>query len=523
MEEHTDPYRDLIALQAECAKLREENARLRKQLADRVKASFDSHSLDTSSDNSVLTNSFEPTKENATPGVQASVTNASAPNAKIALFRKLFRGRDDVHAVRWTGRNGRSGYSPAAARDAMSRFKSSDKKNRKYFPLTDEVIRDHLLGKHTVGIYPLLLDETCWFLAVDFDKQAWQTDATAFMKTCRDLGLPAVLERSRSGNGGHIWLFFDTPLSAAIARKLGCYLLTTTMDKRYAIGLDSYDRLFPNQDTMPKGGFGNLIALPLQRGPRELGNSVFIDNDLEPFADQWTFLSTIKKINANEVDAILNRISNSGAIMGVRTSTIDPDSIDAPWMFTDPSGKADTLISGPLPDTVRLLRSNLIYIEKRKLPSSFLNRLVRLAAFQNSEFYRAQAMRLSTFGKPRVISCAEEFQQHVALPRGLLDDALNLFEAHRIKAEIEDQVFNGNEIAVEFRGKLNKLQKDANAKTGKRIVSTAAYLDKLMEIVRAYPLEVEDADDIDRPEANVDLSGFEPKIILSESFAFAES
>ena len=130
-------------------------------------------------------------------------------------------------------------------------------------------------------------------------------------------------------------------------------------------------------------------------------------------------------------------------------------------MFSDPSGKADTLISGPLPDTVRLLRSNLIYIEKRKLPSSFLNRLVRLAAFQNSEFYRAQAMRLSTFGKPRVISCAEEFQQHVALPRGLLDDALNLFEAHRIRAEIEDQVFNGNEIAVEFRGKLNKLQMKA--------------------------------------------------------------
>src|SRR5947208_1549676 len=281
------------------------------------------------------------------------------------------------------------------------------------------------------------------------------------MRTCRDFGLPAVLERSRSGNGGHVWLFFETPLSAAIARKLGCYLLTTTMQKRYAIGLDSYDRLFPNQDTMPKGGFGNLIALPLQRGPRELGNSVFIDNDLEPFADQWTFLSTIKKINANEVDAILNRISNSGAIMGVRTSTIDPDSIDAPWMFSDPSGKADTLISGPLPDTVRLFRSNLIYIEKRKLPSSFLNRLVRLAAFQNPEFYRAQAMRLSTFGKPRVISCAEEFPNHIALPRGLFDELLDLFKLHRIKVEIDDQRFVGNEINVKFRGRLTSPQMKA--------------------------------------------------------------
>ena len=460
MEKDTDPYRELKTVQAECARLREENARLRKQLADRVNGGSEFHPVETSADKPSLMNSSESTKENAAV-VPASVTNASAPSAKIALFRKLFRGRDDVYAIRWVGKTGKSGYSPAAPRDEKSSFKTAGYKNRKCFPLTDEVIRDHLLGKHTTGIYPLLLDETCWFLAVDFDKQAWQADALAFMKTCRDLGLPAALERSRSGNGGHVWLFFESPLSAATARRLGCYLLTNTMERRHSIGLDSYDRLFPNQDTMPKGGFGNLIALPLQRGPRAQGNSAFINHNLQPYVDQWAFLSTVRKIHANEVESILSRVSDNNAIIGVRTSSIDPDSIDEPWALPDSAAKQNSSIDGRLPEKVRLVRSNVVYIEKRDLPSALLNRLVRLAAFQNPEFYRAQAMRLSTFGKPRVIGCAEEFPQHIALPRGSLDNALSLFKAHGIKAEIENQVFSGNEIAVKFRGKLNRLQMKA--------------------------------------------------------------
>ena len=154
------------------------------------------------------------------------------------------------------------------------------------------------MGKQTIGIYPLLLDETCWFLAVDFDKKTWQQDAAAFLETCREFGVPAALERSRSGRGGHVWIFFGSAVSAAMARKLGCAILTRTMERRHQVGLDSYDRFFPNQDTMPKGGFGNLIALPLQKIPREAGNSVFVDTEFRPYRDQWDFLSKLRGMSA---------------------------------------------------------------------------------------------------------------------------------------------------------------------------------------------------------------------------------
>ena len=201
-----------------------------------------------------------------------AASKLSTPEEKIVLFRSLFRGREDIYAVRWEGRGGRSGYSPAGVMDwpaihsaRPGERKRVARKTRMLLPLTPDAIRKHLTGKQTIGIYPLLPDETCWFLAVDFDKKSWMADAAAFLETCQRYQVPAVVERSRSGNGAHIWMFFDRPVFAADARRLGCSLLTRTMEKRYEIGLDSYDRLFPSQDTVPKGGFGNLIALPLQK------------------------------------------------------------------------------------------------------------------------------------------------------------------------------------------------------------------------------------------------------------------
>ncbi len=239
------------------------------------------------------------------------MNSQSSPQEKIALFRSLFRGRDDVFPKRWQNQKGRSGYSPACANEwkrplcAKPKVKCSQCENRQLFPVTDQVIYDHLAGKQTIGTYPLLPDETCWFLATDFDKKTWQEDAAVFLEVCREMGIPGALERSRSGNGGHVWIFFKRPIAAATARKLGCAVLTMAMERRRKIGLDSYDRFFPNQDTLPAGGFGNLIALPLQYYPRAKGNSIFLDSDFQPYHDQWAFLAELDRMRPEDVDKLV--------------------------------------------------------------------------------------------------------------------------------------------------------------------------------------------------------------------------
>ena len=392
---------------------------------------------------------------------QVTLTAKSSPEEKVKLFRSLFRGREDVYAVRWEGRNGKAGYSPAYQKTWSNAFQKKPDAPKEYFPLTDQVIHDHLTGKLTAGVYSLRTDETCWFLAADFDKATWQDDVRVFLKTCGEWQVPAVLERSRSGKGGHVWIFFEAPLPARLARELGTAILTQTMERRHQLGLDSYDRFFPSQDTMPKGGFGNLIALPLQYLPRGNGNSVFLDANFNPHSDQWTFLSSIRRMTLVEVENTVREFARSGDIIGVRHSVTDDEQTKDPWTLPPSRKRKDEIISGPLPPKVRVVRSNLIYVEKDGLPSAMLNRLHRLAAFQNPEFYRAQAMRLSTFGKPRVIRCAEEFPKHVALPRGCLGEITGLLESHKVCVELDDQRFAGQPIDVKFHGQLRPDQRAA--------------------------------------------------------------
>jgi hypothetical protein len=366
-----------------------------------------------------------------------------------------------VYALRWEGRNGKAGYSPACRKVWSNPLSNRPNKPKDLFPLTDQVIHDHLTGKITAGVYPLLTNETCWFLAADFDKATWQDDVRAFLQTCAEWNIPAVLERSRSGRGGHVWFFFETPLPAYLARKLGAAILTRTMERRHQLGLDSYDRFFPSQDTMPKGGFGNLIALPLQHMPRSHGNSVFLTVDFSPHPDQWALLSCIRRMSLSEVENLVRDAERGGDIIGVRRSVTDDEQADDPWTLPPSRKKKDEVIYGPLPAKVRVIRGNLIYVETEGLPSAMLNRLHRLAAFQNPEFYRAQAMRLSTFAKPRVIRCAEEFPRHIALPRGCLGEITSLLDSHRITVELDDQRFAGHPIDLTFQGQLRPDQQAA--------------------------------------------------------------
>ena len=405
-----------------------------------------------------------------------SVTNQSSQEAKIALFRSLFRGREDVYPKRFESlKTGKKGYQPVCRNEWVSgicekpKIRCDDCAHRQLLPVTDDVVRNHLLGMDpqassgrdfTIGVYPMLSDETCWFLATDFDKASWQQDARAFLGTCKLFDVPAALERSRSGNGGHIWIFFSEPAPAALARKMGAFLLTQTMECRPEVGLDSYDRFFPSQDTLPKGGFGNLIALPLQKKPRENGNSLFLDEDLAPYQDQWAFLSSLRRMNRREVETVVGEAEKQDEFLGIRLPVTDEHD-DQPWAALPSRRHKGPPVIGPLPEQIDLVLGNQIYVPKADMTPSLRNRLIRLAAFQNPEFYQAQAMRLSTFGKPRIISCCEDFPKHLGLPRGCLDELLELFQSLKVKVTLADQRFAGTPLELEFHGNLRAEQQQA--------------------------------------------------------------
>ena len=432
--------------QAELRRLRAENARLKRLLTQRGIA-WEEPPI------------AESTPAPTEPG--AARTHFSIGD-KVALFRRLFRGREDVYPLRWESAKGKSGYSPACGNEwkpgicHKPRIKCADCGQRRFLPVTDQVIHDHLAGKQTIGIYPLLADVTCHFLAADFDKSDWREDARAIMASCRELAIPAALEISRSGQGAHVWIFFSDPIPAREARQLGAALISHTCDRTRSVSLDSYDRLFPDQDSLPKGGFGNLIALPLQKRRREQGRSVFLDEHLEPYPDQWGFLASIQRLSGRELEDATLRASGGRHPLDVAFA-LDEDE-RKPW---ERRAAAPAAISSPLPESLRLVLANQIFIAKANLPQQLANRLIRLAAFQNPEFYKAQAMRLSVWNKPRIIGCAENHPRHIGLPRGCLDSVVALLKDNGIRPRIQDERLAGLKVAVKFTGSLRRDQKAA--------------------------------------------------------------
>ena len=382
---------------------------------------------------------------------------------KVALFRRLFRGRTDVYPIRWESKTtGKSGYAPACGNEWLAgvcekpRIKCGECNNRLLIPLSDTIVYEHLAGKRTIGVYPLLADDTCHLLAVDFDETEWRDDAKAFYQSCHELGVPVALEISRSGNGAHAWIFFAGTVSARDARRLGTAIISHTCARTRQLKLESYDRLFPNQDSMPKGGFGNLIALPLQKVPRENERSVFVDGDLHPHPDQWAFLAGAQPMPAHDIEPTILRATGTSHPLDV--AFIDEEDQKEPWKRTSPAtGK----LVGPMPRSPTVTLANLIYFEKAQLPQSLANRLIRLAAFQNPEFYKKQAMRFSVWDEPRVIGCAENYPGHIALPRGCLDAALELLHENAVDCQLVDERYAGQPIDVAFAGILRMDQESA--------------------------------------------------------------
>ena len=397
---------------------------------------------------------------------KGQVTERSPAREKVALFRSLFRGRDDVYPKRWENtRTGKSGYAPACANEwkpqicGKPRIKCGSCTSQAFLPVTDETIVDHLRGHHTLGVYPILADSTCHFLAADFDKETWRTDAEAFLVACRSKNVPAALERSRSGNGGHVWIFFAEAVPAALARRLGSHLLTEAMENNPDIGFKSYDRFFPSQDTLPDGGFGNLIALPLQGGPRESGNSLFIDDEFAPHGDQWAFLASIGRLSLAEATAIVDEAGRQGRVIGLRLPIEEEDK--EPWAAPPSRRRPPPAIMGALPERIDAVLGDQLYVPREGLPPGLVNRLVRLAAFQNPEFYRAQAMKRSTFGIPRIVACAELLSHHIALPRGCLAEMEQLLDGLGIDCRVRDERNPGHPLDTAFLGELTLEQKAA--------------------------------------------------------------
>lgn len=365
---------------------------------------------------------------------------------RVQVFKSLFRGREDVYAVRWESKN-KVGYTPACSLEwqpplcQKPNIKCSQCQMRQLLPLTDETIYRHLEGKITIGLYPLLPDDTCWFLAVDFDKKDWQKDVQAFVATCKKFHVSISIERSRSGNGAHIWIFFSEPILAKTARQLGHFLLSETMSNRYEIGMDSFDRLFPNQDTLPKGGFGNLIALPLQRGPRMHGNSVFVDENFNPYEDQWKYLEKVHRLDLDEVNEILKKLSHKEQSIQKKETNI--------------------ILNNQLPSEIKIIEKNGLILNKHEIPSHLIYEVIKLSSFKNPEFYKAQARRLSTYNIPRNINCYDETTEFIILPRGCKKKLIKILEDNGIQSLFDDQMQHGEEINTTFIGNLSPEQQIA--------------------------------------------------------------
>ena len=395
----------------------------------------------------------------------AGVHQGSTNEEKVALFVSLFRGREDVYARRWENRDGtKSGYAPVCRNEWVAgvcgkpHAKCVECKARDYVAFDVRVAARHLAGKEVAGVYPMRADETCRFLAIDFDGAGWKRDAAAVRSVCERKKIPVAVERSRSGNGAHLWFFFDAPIPAVLARKLGTRLLTAAMEECPGLAFKSYDRLFPSQDVLPKGGFGNLIALPLQHGARSKGNSVFVDENFAPHPDPWAFLSGVGRMGLEEVERAVS--CEPGGELGPLHRAEDEDDEEhaaAPWQGRT---LATSLGVGDFSAGLRVVEANMIFVEKAGVSHRALNRLKRLAAFKNPEFYKAQAMRLPTWNKPRVISVSEETERFLCLPRGCKGEVLEL-AGPMVEVAWRDERNAGKELDAAFNGVLREEQAKA--------------------------------------------------------------
>ena len=404
------------------------------------------------------------------PLEQQTIKQHLSLEEKVDVFRNLFKGREDVFARRWHSRtSGKSGYQPVCRNEwdrqlcNKKKYKCAECPNRLFKPLEYEDIYRHLEGKtpdgqDVIGAYAILADSNCNFLCADFDDKScehgYKKDVLAYVGVCKDWDIPCSIERSRSGNGAHVWIFFEQSLPASKARRLGNTILTEAMERYGRMTFKSYDRFFPNQDRLPEGGFGNLVALPLQGKARKEGNSVFVDENFMVYEDQWNYLLQIKRISETTIDVILAKHGTDSELGELSTT-----SESTPWETPVPQ----KITPKDFPANPILIRSNMLYIPLSGFSARAINHLKRIASFKNPEFHARQGMHLSTYNIPRIISCADMEADYIALPRGCEDAVVAFWKDNQAAYRIEDKTNHGKNVTVRFKGELREEQKAAIA------------------------------------------------------------
>lgn len=400
--------------------------------------------------------------------VEGIVTSASPARDKLELFRNLFTGRKDVYAHGYRRKDGGIGYTPACANEWKSGIcpKASHQKvkctgcgNRIFPKLSDAAIVAHFKGnddrlRDVIGQYVLDSDSNTKVLVIDFDEADWKEAANAIRLVAKSHGIDAAVERSRSGNGAHVWFFFLELISAKTARDFGSSLITEAATLNKTITFKAFDRMLPAQSTIPEGGFGNLIALPFQGKAQRKGNSVFVDEQFEPFPDQWLYLSQIQLIPCVTVQNLIESIDNrSHRIAGAAANTTAPHS--------QRLRKRLPLTPRDFPSSPSVTQADMLYIPEKSLSPAAQMEVRRLATFANPEFFRAQSMHQSVFGKPRYIDLSELRDGCVAIPRGCKAQLERLLQEAGVAAHYSNKRKSGNPIVMAFKGTLRPEQQIA--------------------------------------------------------------
>ena len=371
---------------------------------------------------------------------------------KLLIYKSYFRGRTDVFTEKYVKKDGKKGY----AKVCINRFSSlcdyqkykqcKECPNEVFRQLNDEAIMQHLFGEKSFGIYPIFEKNFCYFLAIDFDDDLFKKAALAYKKECEKIGIDSIIELSQSGEGAHVWIFFDNKINAKKARLLGDYILTQAIQNNKDISFKSYDRFFPAQDFVDEKGYGNCIALPLQgKCVKYKKTSLFVDDLFVPYINQIAALKKVKKLSELELDIIFKEFN-------VLDSTVE---------LNQKNIKKCNLMKSDFSSMIEIVIKNDIFVNKNGLSNKAINNIKRLAVLYNPDFYEKQAKRISTYNIERIIELYKEEDNYISLPRGCYDDLIYLLKFIGISYEIKDKRIFLNDINVSFNALLKENQEQA--------------------------------------------------------------